>query len=160
FDERDAPVKNGLRAYVIYRVFDVALLVGAVLLHHYAHTAELDAALEASRWPLGAAHLSAGAATASALCMAIAAIGKSAQLPVCGWLPRAMEGPTPSSALFYGALSVHAGVYLLLRTAPVFDAAPLASALLIAVGALTAVYATIVGRTQTDAKNVLAYAII
>src|SRR5690606_11759367 len=143
-----------------YRICDMGLLLGAVLVHHYAHTAQLDAALNASRWPLGTSHLGQGPATLIALSFALGAIGKSAQLPGSGWLPRAMEGPTPSSALFYGALSVHAGVYLLLRTAPLFDEAPLARAVLIAVGALSAVYATITGRTQTDAKSILAYATI
>jgi hypothetical protein len=71
-----------------------------------------------------------------------------------------MEGPTPSSALFYGALSVHAGVYLLLRTAPLLAAAPAARVVLVVVGAVSAVAGTMVGRVQTDAKNTLAYATI
>lgn len=160
FEERAAPARHGLRAFVIYRVCDVGLLMAAVLVHHFAHSARIDVVLGAGQWPLGAAHLGPGAATLVAVLLLIGAIGKSAQLPVCGWLPRAMEGPTPSSALFYGALSVHAGVYLLLRTAPVFEAAPVARALLVAVGALSAVYATLVGRTLADAKSTLAYATI
>ena len=160
FDERNGPVQNGLRTFITYRVCDVGLLMGAVLVHHYTHSAQLDTALGAGHWPLGTTHLSQGPATLIAILLAVGAIGKSAQLPVSSWLPRAMEGPTPSSALFYGALSVHAGVYLLLRTAPVFEAAPLARAFLIAVGALTAVHATLAGRAQTDAKNALAYATI
>ncbi len=160
FDERNGPVRNGLRAFVTYRVCDACLLMGVVLVHHYAHTAQVDLALGAGQWPLGAAHLGQFPATLIAVLFTLGAIGKSAQFPASGWLPRAMEGPTPSSALFYGALSVHAGVYLLLRTAPVFEAAPVARGLLVAVGTLSALYATLVGRTQTDAKNGLAYATI
>jgi NADH:ubiquinone oxidoreductase subunit 5 (subunit L)/multisubunit Na+/H+ antiporter MnhA subunit len=160
FQERAEPVRNSLRAFIIYRVCDAGLLLGAVLVHHYAHTARLDPALGATQWPLGATHLDQGPATLIAILFMVAAMGKSAQFPVSNWLPRAMEGPTPSSALFYGALSIHAGVYLLLRTAPLFAAAPLARTLLIVVGLLSAVCATIAGRAQTDVKNALAYASI
>jgi len=85
-------------------------------------------------------------------------MGKCAQVPFSGWLPRAMEGPTPSSAIFYGALSVHAGAFLLLRAGPLLDRAPLAAGALVAVGALTALHATLVGRVQSDVKSALAYA--
>lgn len=160
FDERNGPVQGGLRAFITYRVCDACLLMGVVLVHHYAHTARIDQALGAGQWPLGAAHLGQGPATIIAVLFTLGAIGKSAQFPVSGWLPRAMEGPTPSSALFYGAISVHAGVYLLLRTSPVFEAAPVARGLLVVVGTLSAIYATLCGRTQNDAKNGLAYATI
>jgi hypothetical protein len=90
----------------------------------------------------------------------LAAMGKSAQLPFSSWLPRAMEGPTPSSALFYGALSVHAGVYLLLRVAPLLQRSPIASGALVVVGLLTAVHATLVWRVQTDVKSSLAYGVL
>jgi NADH:ubiquinone oxidoreductase subunit 5 (subunit L)/multisubunit Na+/H+ antiporter MnhA subunit len=160
FHERAEPVRNGLRVFIIYRACDVGLLLGAVLVHHYAQTAQLDLALGATQWPLGATHLGPGAATLIALLFAMAAMGKSAQFPLFNWLPRAMEGPTPSSALFYGALSVHAGVYLLLRTAPLLAEAPLARTFVVVVGLLSAVCATIVGRVQTDVKNALAYASI
>jgi NAD(P)H-quinone oxidoreductase subunit 5 len=85
-------------------------------------------------------------------------MGKCAQIPFSGWLPRAMEGPTPSSAIFYGALSVHAGAYLMLRVAPLLDRSPVAAALLVALGVATALHATFVGRVQTDIKSALAYA--
>jgi NAD(P)H-quinone oxidoreductase subunit 5 len=105
-----------------------------------------------------AASLTSGRATAIGCLLLLSAIGKSALVPVSGWLPRAMEGPTPSSAIFYGALSVHAGVYLLLRTSPVFEQSGTASALVVVVGLLTALYATIVGRVQTDVKCSFAFA--
>ncbi|MBC7172281.1 MAG: hypothetical protein H5U40_07650, partial [Polyangiaceae bacterium] len=85
-------------------------------------------------------------------------LGKSGQLPFSGWLPRAMEGPTTSSAIFYGALSVHAGPYLLLRTAPLWEPSRVVAACVVLVGAASALHATFVGRVQTDAKSALAYA--
>ena len=100
----------------------------------------------------------AATARAAALLVVFAALGKSGQIPFTGWLPRAMEGPTPSSAIFYGALSIHAGAYLLLRCSPLLDAAPIAAWLLVAVGLATAVQAAIVGSVQTDLKGMLAYA--
>jgi NAD(P)H-quinone oxidoreductase subunit 5 len=92
------------------------------------------------------------------LLLIFAALGKSAQVPFSGWLPRAMEGPTPSSAIFYGALSIHAGAYVLLRCEAVLDAAPAAAWLLAAIGAGTALHAAVVGSVQTDLKSMLAYA--
>jgi NADH-quinone oxidoreductase subunit L len=158
FQERAGPVRSGLRAFVTYRACDFGLLLGATLLHHYAHTADFDLAFGPGGWPLQTAHLSHGAATLVSLSLLLAAMGKSAQVPFTGWLPRAMEGPTPSSALFYGALSVHAGCYLLLRAAPLLERSPEASAVVLGIGALTALYASTVGRGQPDAKNSLAYA--
>jgi NADH:ubiquinone oxidoreductase subunit 5 (subunit L)/multisubunit Na+/H+ antiporter MnhA subunit len=86
-------------------------------------------------------------------------MAKSAQLPFTPWLARAMEGPTPSSAVFYGAVMVHAGVFLLLLLQPIFTQAPLAMALLIATGLLTACYSFLVGLTQTDVKSSLIFAV-
>jgi NADH-quinone oxidoreductase subunit L len=160
FTRRKEPVTNGLRTFAIYRVCDVALLVAAVLIHHYAHTAEFEVAFDHGHWPGGLAHLEGSAALWVGLLLVFAAMGKSAQLPFSGWLPRAMEGPTPSSAIFYGGLSVHAGAYLLLRTSPVLDQSPIAAAVLVGVGLVTAVYATLVARVQSDAKNQLSYATI
>jgi NAD(P)H-quinone oxidoreductase subunit 5 len=92
------------------------------------------------------------------LLLVFAAMGKSGQVPFSNWLPRAMEGPTPSSAIFYGALSIHAGAYLLLRCEALLDAAWLARLALVLIGAGTAVHAALVGRVQTDLKSMLAYA--
>jgi NAD(P)H-quinone oxidoreductase subunit 5 len=88
----------------------------------------------------------------------LAASGKAAQVPFSGWLPRAMEGPTPSSAIFYGAISIHAGAYLLLRAQPMLAQSMLASALVVLIGAATAIHGAIVGRASADAKTSLAYA--
>jgi NAD(P)H-quinone oxidoreductase subunit 5 len=88
----------------------------------------------------------------------IAAAGKSALVPFSGWLPRAMEGPTPSSAVFYGALSVHLGTFLLLRVGPVLKASPLLSAIVVLLGLASAAYGTMAGRVQSDVKTALAFA--
>jgi NAD(P)H-quinone oxidoreductase subunit 5 len=158
FHEREAPVHHGLWAYGTYRTSDVALLLAAMLAHVSTGTAEYTVIYGAGPWPAGSPALSGATATAIALLLVFAAMGKSAQVPLSGWLPRAMEGPTPSSAIFYGALSVHAGCYVLLRAGPLLDAQPLARGALVVVGLLTAVYATVVGRAQTDIKTALAYA--
>jgi NADH-quinone oxidoreductase subunit L len=173
FRRRKEPAERGLRAFAIYRVCDVGLLVAAVLIHHHTRTSSFDEAFmaapaywspsapkafEHTHWPGGLAQVPPAAATGIALLLVLASLGKSAQLPFSGWLPRAMEGPTPSTAIFYGGLSIHAGAYLLLRTSPVLDLAPLAATVLVVVGLTTAVYATFVGRVQPDAKNQLAYA--
>lgn len=150
FHERTAPVRASLRVFVVYRLCDLGLLLGAVLLHRVGHGSEIgDLHFEA---------VTPGSATAISLAFLFAAMGKSAQFPFGGWFPRAMEGPTPSSALFYGALSVHAGVFLLLRIAPVLERAPLACAAIVAVGAATACVSTLCWRVQSDAKSALAFA--
>ncbi len=158
FHQRTFPVRNALRAFVTYRICDIGLLVGTVLMHHYAHTATFTEVFGDQAWPGGRGTFTAGAATLIACCLLWAACGKSALFPVGSWLPRAMEGPTPSSAIFYGALSVHAGAYLMLRTHPLLDHSPVARAAVIIVGVLTAVHGTIVARVQTDVKSQLAYA--
>jgi NAD(P)H-quinone oxidoreductase subunit 5 len=85
-------------------------------------------------------------------------MGKSALVPFSGWLPRAMEGPTPSSAVFYGALSVHLGAFLLLRVSPVLALSPVLSAAVVFIGLFTALSAAASARVQTDIKTSLAYA--
>lgn len=158
FTHRAEPRESALRAFVHYRLCDVGLLVAGVGLHHYAHSAEFDTSFGAVRWPLATAHLGPFAATAVAGALTLAAAGKSAQLPFSSWLPRAMEGPTPSGAIFYGALSVHAGAYLLLRAAPVLEEAPIVRVAVALLGAATALHATLVGRVQSDVKSSLTYA--
>ena len=157
FHERAAPVQSALRAYITYRVCDVALLIAAILLHHASGSGEF-AEVYPGLWPHAVTPLAAPTATVIGLLLVVAALGKSAQVPFSGWLPRAMEGPTPSSAIFYGALSIHAGAYLLLRNEALLEAAPLARLLLVGLGLATALHATLVGRAQTDVKSQLAYA--
>lgn len=158
FHDRPAPVRNGLRVWVVYRISDAALLLAAIFLHHVSGQGDFDKLLGGSRWPDGQASISEGQAIVVGLLLILAAAGKSALIPFSGWLPRAMEGPTPSSAVFYGALSVHLGAYLLLRTSPILQTSLLLSAIVVALGLLTALYAYIVGSVQTDIKSALSFA--
>jgi NADH-quinone oxidoreductase subunit L len=161
FQFRDDPVRSGLRVFATYRACDVGLLTAVALLHHFAGSAAYEALFSGS-WPGPglAMPLGGGAATTLGLLFLWAAMGKSAQVPFSGWMPRAMEGPTPSSAIFYGALSVHAGVYLLLRAQPILAASRWTTGAVIAIGVLTAIHGTLVGRAAPDAKTALAYAAI
>ena len=157
FQNRRDPVRNALRVFGTYRTADVALLFGVFLAHHWFGSADWRA-LFAGDWP-GHAHRMPGAGAGLVCCLLIlAACGKSSQGPFSGWLPRAMEGPTPSSAVFYGAISVHAGAYLLLRIQPLIADSWLATGFLIFVGVTTAFLATLIHRTCADAKTSLAYA--
>jgi NADH:ubiquinone oxidoreductase subunit 5 (subunit L)/multisubunit Na+/H+ antiporter MnhA subunit len=157
FQHRKEPVLNGLRTFAVYRICDVGLLVGAILLHRYAHTAEFDVAFAHAHWPLGLPDIPTAPLNVIGLLFLLAAIGKSGQVPFGNWLPRAMEGPTPSSAIFYGGISIHAGAYLLLRMAPLLERSSITMASIVVIGLLTALYGTLVGRVQCDMKNQLAY---
>jgi NADH:ubiquinone oxidoreductase subunit 5 (subunit L)/multisubunit Na+/H+ antiporter MnhA subunit len=151
FHERDEPVRSAIRAFSTYRLSDAGLLIATVTTFELLGSARFSSLT-------GAAGLPAIEATVLALMFLLSAMGKSAQLPFSGWLPRAMEGPTPSSALFYGAVSIHAGLFLLLRVWPVFEASPVARGVGVVVGLATAVYAAAVARVHTDAKGALAHA--
>lgn len=151
FHERDEPVRSSVRAFATYRLCDMGLLIAIVTIHELLGSTRLSA-LDA------AAALPAAQSSAIAALLLLAAMGKSAQLPFSGWLPRAMEGPTPSSALFYGAVSIHAGLYLLLRVSSVIEVAPYVAAFGVLVGISTALYAAAVARIHTDAKGALAHA--
>lgn len=109
-------------------------------------------------WPNGVAELTHAQALFVGTLLLIAAAGKSALIPFSGWLPRAMEGPTPSSAVFYGALSVHLGAYMLLRVSPILALSPILSGMVILLGLTTAIFAAMTTRVQTDIKNALAFA--
>ncbi|MEV7908509.1 proton-conducting transporter transmembrane domain-containing protein, partial [Streptomyces anulatus] len=162
FHERRKPVEHGLRAFLTYRVCDVGLLAAVVWLHHATGSSTVTGTLAGAQGDSGWAGFQAPAPTWDALLIGLAllwaSMGKAAQVPLGGWLPRAMEGPTPSSAVFYGAISVSLGPYLLLRTESVWSGAPAVRIAVVAVGLLTAVHATLVGRAQTDIKSTLAYA--
>ena len=159
FQERPAPVRNGLRVWAVYRVSDAALLIAALLLHHLTGQGDFDKLMGSHPgWPEVHASVTESQALIIGLLLLVAAAGKSALVPFSSWLPRAMEGPTPSSAVFYGALSVHLGAYLLLRVSPVLDLSPWLGAAVIGLGLLTAVYASLVGKVQTDIKSALCFA--
>ncbi len=157
FHERREPVRNAMRVFATYRVSDAAMLVAAAMLHHEVGSGSLSA-IFLSGDASATAHIEPGTLTVIGLLLLIAVAGKSALLPFSSWLTRAMEGPTPSSAVFYGALSVHAGTFLLWRLGPVIEQSPLTQVLAASAGLGTAIYAAFVGRVQSDVKSALSYA--
>jgi len=156
FHERPAAVSNAFQGIAVYRISDAALLSAAVLLRHVAGTGSLALLFGGSAASPTA--LTATNATIIAVLLIVAVACKSALLPFSSWLPRAMEGPTPSSAVYYGSLSIHAGCFLLLRAAPLLEQAPAARLLAGVLGGVTALFAGITTRVQTDVKSSLAYA--
>lgn len=158
FQERLSPVRNGLRVWSVYRFSDAALLIAAVVLHGMRGHGDFDALFGGGPWPGPAAEVSSQQAFIVGVLILIAAAGKSALVPFSGWLPRAMEGPTPSSAVFYGALSVHLGVFLLLRTSPILLCSTALCILIVFLGLTTAAFAAITARVQTDIKSALSFA--
>jgi len=160
YRHRVQPVRNALRAYTVYRFCDIGLLLGAwmshLLFHESDHFSQLSVLFEHSA-PTPAGY---PALLLMSLLIFTAAAGKSAQFPFCFWLPRAMEGPTPSSAIFYGALSVHLGVFLLLRTAPIWSYHYLTRVALFFIGFLTVLVAMLAEKTQSNIKGQVAYASI
>ena len=156
FHERPAAVSNAFRVVSVYRISDAAMLSAAVLLRHVAGTDSLALLFGGASASTGA--LTTTNATIIAILLIVAVAGKSALLPFSSWLPRAMEGPTPSSAVYYGALSIHAGCFLLLRAAPLLEQAPAARLLAGCLGAATALFAGTTTRVQSDVKSSLAYA--
>jgi hypothetical protein len=148
--ERDTATANAQRAFLTNRVGDAGFLLGIGLAYLWLGSAE---------WPaLAASRLDTLLAGLLALGFMIAALAKSAQVPFAPWIARALEGPTPSSAIFYGALMVHAGVYLLLRLEPLLLHAPAILALLTGLGLLTVVYGWLSGLVQSDVKSALMFA--
>jgi NADH:ubiquinone oxidoreductase subunit 5 (subunit L)/multisubunit Na+/H+ antiporter MnhA subunit len=150
--DRPVAAANATRVFVTNRIGDAGFILGASLSYVWA---------DSVNWSIinaQSAQLPPTEATAIALCFAVAAFAKSAQLPFTPWLARAMEGPTPSSAVFYGAVMVHAGVYLVILLRPIFEHAPLAMAVVAIAGLMTAVYSFVVGLTQTDVKSSLIFA--
>jgi NADH-quinone oxidoreductase subunit L len=154
--ERDSAAAAGKKAFVVNRVGDVGFIVALMLIFSVFGSLGFDTVFE------GAHHgdLTTGMATAIALLLLVGAAGKSAQLPLYVWLPDAMEGPTPVSALIHAATMVTAGVYMVARSAPVFELAPIASATVAIVGAATALFAATIAIAQRDIKRVLAYSTI
>lgn len=149
--EREQAADNALRAFVTNRIGDTGLIaaMAAAFLSYGSLQWQPLAAMSATQPSLAAATVAAG--------LVVAALVKSAQLPFAPWIARALEGPTPSSAVFYGALLVHAGVYLLIRAEPLLARAPALMAVLAALGLLTALYGWLAGLAQTDVKSALMF---
>lgn len=158
YHERPAPVRNGLRVWVVYRISDAALLFASVALHHMAGGGDFSEFLGREPWPVGITALNSRQALLIGSLLVVAAAGKSAMVPFSGWLPRAMEGPTPSSAVFYGALSVHLGAFLLLRAMPLLELSTGLSIAVVLMGLTTSIFSSFTGRVQTDIKSALSFA--
>jgi NADH-quinone oxidoreductase subunit L len=147
----------GKKAFIVNRIGDFGFLIGMFLLLANFGTltfSEIAARLDANPGWTG------GVLTVIALCLLLGAAGKSAQLPLYIWLPDAMEGPTPVSALIHAATMVTAGVYMIARTHVLFDHSPFALSVVAIVGAATALFAATIGLVQNDIKRVLAYSTI
>ena len=159
YRHRYQPIRNALRAYSIYRLCDFGLLLAALLIdllfHGRNHFSELGEVLKNGAPPGGYLEF-----FGLSLLLILAAAGKSAQFPFCFWIPRAMEGPTPSSAIFYGALSVHLGVFLLLRTQPIWGFEIASRLIVLSIGALTVLVASLSEQAQSNIKGQIAYASI
>ncbi len=158
FHERENPVRNGQRVWSIYRLSDAAFLIAAITMHHLTGEGDLGGLMTSGIWPEGTAAVTPNQALFVGTLLLIAAAGKSALFPFSGWLPRAMEGPTPSSAIFYGALSVHLGAYLLLRVSPLLDASLTLQIMVMMLGMMSAAAGAVMSRVQSDIKVSLAYA--
>jgi len=151
---KPAAAAAATKAFLTTRVGDMGLLLGILLLWREAGSLDYQAVFSAVRM------IDPETLTIIASLFAVGAIGKSAQFPLHIWLPDAMEGPTPVSALIHAATMVAAGVFLIARMSPLFDAAPIAQGLVLFVGVLTALYAAAVAAVQHDIKKVLAYSTV
>jgi NADH-quinone oxidoreductase subunit L len=152
--------RAGMKAFVVNRVGDVGLILAMVVAFHSFGTLDLvdlaDNAASLAREPLG----QFGIATTVCLLLFVGATGKSAQIPLHVWLPDAMEGPTPVSALIHAATMVTAGVYMVARLAPLFSRSDTALMVVAVVGTATALMAATIALVQTDIKRVLAYSTV
>jgi len=152
--DKVSAAKAASKAFVVNRIGDAGFLLAIFLVFQNFKT------LDYIQVFAQADHLSTGMATAIALCLLIGAVGKSAQLPLYTWLPDAMEGPTPVSALIHAATMVTAGVYMIVRNHVIYDMAPAALTTVAWVGGCTALFAATIGLVQTDIKRVLAYSTV
>jgi NADH-quinone oxidoreductase subunit L len=156
FYHKPAAAAAGKKAFIVNRVGDFGFGLGVMLIFVTFGTLDYVGVFE----QVGAGGFGEGTLIAIALLLFMGAMGKSAQFPLHVWLPDAMEGPTPVSALIHAATMVTAGVYLVARSAVIFASAPSALLVVAAVGTFTAIFAAIIGICQKDIKKVLAYSTI
>ncbi len=155
--DRDSAANAGKKAFVVNRIGDFGFLLGMFLVILHFGTLSFHAVFaELALQPA----LHGGWLTAIGLCLLLGAAGKSAQIPLYVWLPDAMEGPTPVSALIHAATMVTAGVYMVARAHPIFDRSPFALGTVAVIGCATAFFAATIGLMQTDIKRVLAYSTV
>ncbi len=152
------------KAFLTTRVGDVGFLIGLIILWNTGGTLQLSQLIEqvdARTGPLfNASLLGQPVLFWACLCLFAGAVGKSGQFPLHVWLPDAMEGPTPVSALIHAATMVAAGVYLVARTYPLFEAAPAALSVVAVIGGFTAIFAATMGLASNDIKRILAFSTV
>ncbi len=155
YRERYLPVKNAFKVFSIYRLSDVGLVLAAWMCHIIWHHN-----IQFNEWKTlmaGNHSLSTGGITFLGFLLLLSAMAKSAQFPFSSWLPRAMEGPTPSSAIFYGSLSIHMGVFILLRTQAIWEQSTYVQFAMIVVGLTTAFICSGIAKAQSTIKTQIAY---
>ena len=154
---KDSAARAGIKAFVVNRVGDFGFLIALFLIiAHFGTLSYREVFTQIAQHP----EWQGGILTAIALFLVVGATGKSAQIPLYVWLPDAMEGPTPVSALIHAATMVTAGVYMVSRTHIIFDRSPFALTTVAIIGAATCLFAATMGLVQTDIKRVLAYSTV
>jgi NADH-quinone oxidoreductase subunit L len=153
---KDSAANAGKKAFIVNRIGDFGFLLAMFLLVAHYGTLDFTAIFE----QIAASPLTGGIFTAIALLLVLGAAGKSAQIPLYIWLPDAMEGPTPVSALIHAATMVTAGIYMIARCHVLFDHSPAALTVVACIGAATALFAATIGLVQHDIKRVLAYSTV
>jgi len=156
---KDSAASAGKKAFIVNRIGDFGFLIALFLMIKHFNSLNFEQVFH-SVAGMPAETAGTGLLTAIGLLLMVGAAGKSAQLPLYVWLPDAMEGPTPVSALIHAATMVTAGVYMVARSHAIFDRAPQALMVVAIVGTLTALFAATIGICQTDIKKVLAYSTI
>jgi NADH-quinone oxidoreductase subunit L len=156
---RDSAAAAGKKAFIVNRIGDFGFLIALFLMIKHFGSLDFQRVFDAVK-PYSPETAGVGFLTAIALLLLLGACGKSAQIPLYVWLPDAMEGPTPVSALIHAATMVTAGVYMISRSHVIFERAPSALMVVAIIGTLTAFFAATIGIAQTDIKKVLAYSTI
>jgi NADH-quinone oxidoreductase subunit L len=157
---KQSAISAGKKAFITTRLGDLGFTIGILLLFWTFHSVDFTTIFKQAAGMSVEGFAPTGVLTIISLLLFIGAIGKSAQIPLYVWLPDAMEGPTPVSALIHAATMVTAGVYMVARMNPVFSRAPFAMFVVALIGALTAFFAATIGLVQTDIKKVLAYSTV
>ena len=152
--ERESAWKAGMKAFITNRVGDAFFVMGMFILWYYLGSLDFAEVFEKAH------HLSPEIVTIATLCLFMGATGKSAQIPLYVWLPDAMEGPTPVSALIHAATMVTSGVYMVARSNVLYNMAPFSLEVVAVIGCLTAFFAGTIGTSQFDLKRVLAYSTV
>ena len=156
---KDSAASAGKKAFIVNRIGDFGFLIGLFLIIQHFGSLNFEDVF-AKVQPLAVESGGAGLLTAIGILLMVGACGKSAQIPLYVWLPDAMEGPTPVSALIHAATMVTAGVYMVARSHVIFQHAPIALTVVAVIGTLTAFFAATIGITQMDIKKVLAYSTV